>query len=356
MLSDPSRTLVIAPNLKRRLSGVTTSIIQLIPVQNRLGQQIAVFGPGLPDHLPRLRYRDLPRLWRAPQGRPWRIWHARRNVEMLMGVVMRDILRMPLGLVFTSASQRVHSKWTRFLISRMDGVIATSHKTASYLKVPYRVSLHGINAERFSPPSDRAGVRRALSLPADQKLAGCFGRIRRQKGTDLFVDAMIRLLPSRPGWSAVVAGRATASHASFLTELKARVAAAKLEDRILFVGEHTDINEWYRALDLFIAPQRWEGFGLTPLEAQASGVPVVAADVGAFEEIIAQGTDETGVVVAKDDLDALAAAAGDFMDDDARRDAAARRARPHVLANFTIEGEAERLFEAYEEVWRKAHA
>jgi len=335
---------------------VTTSIIQLIPVQNRLGQKIAVFGPGLPDHLPRLRLRDLAQLWRAPQARPSRIWHARRNVEMLMGVVMRDVLRMPLKLVFTSASQRVHSGWTRFLISRMDGVIATSHKTASYLKVPHRVSLHGINAERFSPPSDRSEVRRALSLPPGQKLAGCFGRIRHQKGTDVFVDAMIRLLPSRPGWSAIVAGRATASHASYLTELKARVAAAKLEDRILFVGEHTDINEWYRALDLFVAPQRWEGFGLTPLEAQASGVPVVATDVGAFKEIIAQGSGETGAVVQKDNLDALAASAAAFMDDDARRDATAQRARPHVLANFTIEGEAERLSETYEEVWRQSHA
>ncbi|MBV6651380.1 MAG: glycosyltransferase family 4 protein, partial [Hoeflea sp.] len=284
------------------------------------------------------------------------IWHARRNVEMLMGLAMRDILRMPLRLVFTSASQRVHTGWTRFLVSRMDGVIATSHKTASYLKVPHRVSLHGINAERFSPPSDRAETRRTLSLPEAQKIAGCFGRIRRQKGTDLFVDAMIRLLPDRPGWSAIVAGRATASHASFLSELKARVARAGLEDRILFVGEHTDINAWYRALDLFVAPQRWEGFGLTPLEAQASGVPVVASDVGAFNEIIAQGTTETGVVVEKDSLEALAAAAADFMDDDARRDAAAARARPHVLANFTIEGEASRLSETYDEVWQNAHA
>ena len=356
MLADPSRTHVIAPNLKRRLSGVTTSIIQLVPVQNRIGQQIAVFGPGLPDDLPRIRYIDLPRLWLRPEGRSKRIWHARRNVEMLMGVVMRDILRMPLRLVFTSASQRVHSKWTRFLISRMDGVIATSHKTAAYLKVPNRVSLHGINEERFTEPADRAEARRRLNLPEAQKLAGCFGRIRRQKGTDLFVDAMIRLLPERPGWSAVVAGRATASHASFLQELKDRVAAAGLEGRILFVGEHNNINEWYRALDLFIAPQRWEGFGLTPLEAQASGVPVVAADVGAFDEIIARGEAETGTVVAKDDLDALADATAAFMDDDARRQAAAQRARPHVLANFTIEGEAERLSETYEAVWRQADA
>ncbi|WP_340162334.1 glycosyltransferase family 4 protein [uncultured Hoeflea sp.] len=356
MLSDPARTHVIAPNLKRRLSGVTTSIIQLIPVQNRIGQQIAVFGPGLPDSLPRLRFRDLPRLWRKPQGRKLRIWHARRNVEMLMGLVLRDILRMPVKLVFTSASQRVHTAWTRFLIARMDGVIATSHKTSSYLKVPHRVSLHGINAERFSPAADRNEVRSALSLPREQKLAGCFGRIRHQKGTDVFVDAMIRLLPSRPGWSAIVAGRATASHGGYLTELKARVAAADLADRILFVGEHTKINEWYRALDLFVAPQRWEGFGLTPLEAQASGVPVVATDVGAFEEIIARGADETGLVVPKDDLDALSSAAAAFMDDDPRRSAAAERARPFVLANFTIESEAERLSATYEEVWRKFDA
>lgn len=356
MRAAPSQTLVIAPNLKRRLSGVTTSIIQLVPEQNRLGQQVAVFGPGLPDHLPRLGLRDLPALWRPPVGRQSRIWHARRNVEMLMGVVMRDVLRMPLKLVFTSASQRVHTGWTRMLISRMDGVIATSGKSASYLKVPHRVSLHGINAERFSPPSDRSEVRRALSLPAGQKLAGCFGRIRRQKGTDVFVDCMIELLPSRPDWSAIIAGRATANHASYLADLKSRIAAANLSDRILFVGEHVNINEWYRALDLFVAPQRWEGFGLTPLEAQASGVAVVATDVGAFEDIIAQGLEETGMVVRQDDLDALSASVAAFMDDDARRTAAAQRARPHVLAHFTIEGEAERLFETYQAMWRQTRA
>ena len=153
-----------------------------------------------------------------------------------------------------------------------------------------------------------------------------------------------------------MAGRATASHGSYLAGLKGRVAAAGLEERILFVGEHTNINEWYRALDLFIAPQRWEGFGLTPLEAQASGVPVVATDVGAFEEIIAQGTDETGAVVSKDNLEDLSAAAAAFMDDDPRRSAAAERARPFVLANFTIESEAERLAASYEEVWRKFDA
>ena len=94
---DPAGIHVIAPNLKQRLSGVTSTIIQLVPVQNRLGQKVAVFGPGLPPHLPHLRLRDLWKLWRAPKGASHRVWHARRNIEMLPGIIMRDVLRMPLS-------------------------------------------------------------------------------------------------------------------------------------------------------------------------------------------------------------------------------------------------------------------
>ncbi len=113
---------------------------------------------------------------------------------------------------------------------------------------------------------------------------------------------MIALLPCRPDWGAIVAGRATGPHLAFESELKERVAKAGLADRILFVGEHTNIPDWYRALDLFVAPQRWEGFGLTPLEAMATGVPVVATDVGAFSELVTGGSEETGLIIAADDL------------------------------------------------------
>ncbi|MFC3076318.1 glycosyltransferase family 4 protein [Shinella pollutisoli] len=344
---------VIAPNFKRRLSGVTSTIIQLVPVQNRLGQKVATLGPGLPPHLPFLRWRDLLRLWSPPAGRRWRIWHARRNLEMLPGILLRDLLRMPLKLVFTSASQRRHTGWTKFLIRRMDAVVATSGKTAAYLDVPATVVMHGIDPERFSPAADKVAARREKGLDPGLNVIGCFGRVRHQKGTDLFVDAMIRLLPSRPGWAAVVAGRATAQHAAFEAGLREKVRAAGLADRIAFVGEHTDINAWYRTLDLFVAPQRWEGFGLTPLEAMATGVPVVATDVGAFAEIVATGEEETGVVVPPGDLDAVAEATARFMDDDARRLAAAARARPHVMRHFTIEGEAGRLAAVYDAAARR---
>jgi mannosyltransferase len=338
---------VIAPNFKRRLSGVTSTIIQLIPVQRALGQKVAALGPGLPADLPHIRFRDLLFLWTPPRGKRCRIWHARRNIEMLPAILMRDVLRMPLKIVFTSASQRKHTGWTKWLVSRMDGVIATSGKTADYLSVPNTVVLHGIDTERFSPPPDKVQAKRARGLDPNKKIVGCFGRIRHQKGTDLFVETMIRLLPARPHWAAIVAGRATGPHVQFETDLKNKVKAAGLTDRILFVGEHTDINEWYRALDLFVAPQRWEGFGLTPLEAMATSVPVIASDVGAFPELLVTGQGETGMVIDRDSIDAMTTAAAALMDDDVRREVASAQARLHAVANFSIEGEAKQLGNIY---------
>ena len=200
---------------------------------------------------------------------------------MLAGIVLRDVLRMPLKLVFTSAAQRHHTGWTRFLIGRMDRVIATSTRSAAYLKVPARVVMHGIDLDRFRPDGPMPAGEPAASL-AGRKIVGCSGRIRHQKGTDVFVEAMIALLPRHPDWTAVITGRTTAEHADFARMLRDKVAEAGLADRILLAGEVDDIAAWFRRFDLYVAPPRNEGFGLTPLEAMASGTPVVASDAGAF--------------------------------------------------------------------------
>jgi len=330
---------VIAPNLKRRLSGVTATVVRLVPLQAREIGTVAT-GPGLPAELPHLA------LWRLPLlPRRRRVWHARRNTEMLLGLVLKHLFRMDLKLLFTSASQRRHTGYTKWLIGQMDAVVATSARTAAYLERPATVILHGIDTAGFAPAPDRAALRARLGLPGGQ-LVGCYGRIRAQKGTDAFVEAMIALLPTRPDVTALVMGRATEAHGGFLTDLQARVAAAGLAERIRFLPEVTvdAMADWYRVLDLYVAPQRWEGFGLTPLEAMACGVPVVATRVGAFEEIV---TPETGALVAPDDIPALAAAIAPFLDDPARLAAEGVAARAHVLADFRIEGEAEKLVALY---------
>ncbi|WP_170419822.1 glycosyltransferase family 4 protein [Ruegeria arenilitoris] len=340
-MNDP---VVIAPNLKRRLSGVTATIARLVPLQAQW-IDIAATGPGLPSDIPHIPLGRLPFLSR----KTLRVWHARRNTEMLLGLILRDLLRLRLKLLFTSASQRAHTGYTKWLIGKMDAVVATSQKTAEYLERDAQVIMHGINLQDFTPPADKAGLRTQMGLP-DGLLLGCYGRIRHQKGTDAFVDAMIDLCGQVPDVHGIVMGRATEKHSAFLTELKDKVARAGLSDRILFKPEVTvdKIAQWYQVLDLFIAPQRWEGFGLTPLEAMACGVPVVATDVGAFSEIV---TDPTlGRVVPPGDIPALAAAAAEMLADRDSLARAGQAARAHVERNFDINGEAQALVALYQQL------
>ncbi len=340
---------VLAPNFKRRLSGVTSTIVQLIPVQNRLGQKVAVIGPGLPPHLPHVRFRDLWQLWRnGPFGGP-RVWHARRNLEMLPGIIMRDVLRMKVKLLFTSAAQRRHSAYTRFLISKMDAVVATNGRSGSFLEVPHRVVMHGVDIDLFHPPAGPDDTMAAAGLPGHY-LIGCFGRVRHQKGTDLFVRAMIELLPHYPEWTAVVSGRVTKEHTDFGDKLVADVEAAGLAERIVFQGEVDDIKPWYRRLSLYVAPSRNEGFGLTPLEAMASQTAVVASNAGAYEEMIVEG--QTGAVVAAGDYPALRDAIKPYLADPDRAKAHGSAGLAHVRRAFPLEKEAASLGDVYDALRR----
>ena len=335
-----SQIEVIAPNLKRRLSGVTATVVRLIPIQARqIG--IVTTGPGLPPSLPHISLSSLPFL---PRDR-WRVWHARRNTEMILGLILRGLFRRKLKLLFTSAAQRDHKPFTKALIARMDALIATSAKAASYLDRSATVIMHGVDTATFAPAPDRPALRRALGLP-DGTIIGCFGRVRVQKGVDLLVDAALTLLPSRPNVSVIFTGLVTRDNEAFHAGLIQRIAAAGLTERIRFLGElpWAQVVQHYQALDLFTAPARWEGFGLTPLEAMACGVPVVAADVGAFDSLI---TPEVGTLVPPGNAAALTAALANWLDTPARLAAAGRAARAHVLANHRIEGEADAICAVY---------
>lgn len=342
---DPAQIDVIAPNLKRRYSGVTSTVLRLVPVQSR-EIAIASVGPILPDDLPQLRWRDVIAMSRRGPSGP-RVWHARRNTEMLAGLLLHRLLRKDLKLIFTSAAQRKHSRYTKMLIQQMDALVATSERSAAWLDRPAEVIHHGIDTELFTPPTDRAGLRRQLGLDPDAVIVGCFGRIRHQKGTDTFVEAMIRVLPAHPKAQAIIMGGVTNDQQAFRDDLLARIAQAGLADRIRILPEDRSfsIAPWFQALDLYVAPPRWEGFGLTPAEAMACEVPVVATRVGAFETLLAQ--EETGLLVDPDDPHAMAAACDRLLGDDHLRSRWAKAGRARVLELFSIEREAASLNALY---------
>src|SRR5215470_14042200 len=118
---------VIVPNLHRRYSGVTATNRMVAPKLAGL-VRAAWFGSWAPEGIACMGVGDLAKLWRRKTPL---IWHARRNDEMIVGLLLRA-LGWPLKLIFTSAAQRHHKQLTRWLIAQMDAIIATSDASASY--------------------------------------------------------------------------------------------------------------------------------------------------------------------------------------------------------------------------------
>jgi mannosyltransferase len=332
---------VIVPNLHRRYSGVTATNRMVAP---NLAQRVraAWFGSYAPDGIAHMHAADLLRLWH--RRRPI-IWHARRNNEMIAGVLLRA-LGWPLKLVFTSAAQRHHTWITRWLIRRMDAIIATSDISASYLKRGATVITHGVDTDVYAPPVDRAAAFAESGLPGACAI-GCFGRVRAQKGSDVFVAAMCRLLPRYPDFSAVLVGAVTPEQMPFASELKKQIAAAGLERRIVITGELeiAEVQRWYQRLTIYAFTSRNEGFGLTLIEAMAVGAALVASRAGAAEIVVEEGI--TGMLVPPGDVDALVAALEPLMAHPAAATAMGVRGRARVVEKFSLDAEADKIAAVY---------
>src|ERR1700759_3817163 len=302
---------VIIPNLNWRYSGGTAVNRTIAPLIAKRWRA-AWCGPDQPEGIAALGLGDLLRLrFRPPTHGKVRIWHARRNVEMLAGLFL-NLMGYRFALIFNSASQRKKTWLTHFLIARMDGLIATSEMAAQFLKRPATVILHGIDVDRYAPPADRLAAFAETGLPGKYGI-GTFGRVRKQKGSDLFVEAMCRLLPKYPDFCAVVVGLTTVDNVPFVEGLKRGIAAAGLGERIRFLGELPidEVPLWYQRISIYVFASRVEGFGLTILEAMAAGDAVVATRAGAAEMIIPGG--EGGRVALVDDVEALIAALEPLM-------------------------------------------
>jgi mannosyltransferase len=332
---------LIVPNLHRRYSGVTATNRMVAPKLAKIFRA-AWFGPDAPDGIARMRAADLLKLWRR---RTPLIWHARRNNEMIVGLLLR-LLGWPLRLVFTSAAQRHHTWITRWLIRRMDAIIATNEISASFLKREAAVISHGIDTGAYQPPADRATAFAQARLPGRYAI-GCFGRVRPQKGSDVFVDAMCRLLPRYPDFTAVMVGAITPEQVPFANDLKKRIEAAGLQSRVVVTGELPveEVQRWYRRLTIYAFTSRNEGFGLTLIEAMAVGAALVASRAGAAELVVEDGV--TGVLTPPGDVDALVAALEPLMRDPASAIAIGERGRARVLEKFSLDAEANRIAEVY---------
>ncbi len=344
-------TELIVTNFNRNFTGVSATAAGVVR-QQMARYDMALAGvalPGCPDPVDKRSAFRLSRI--PPAHRSVTLWHVRRNTEMRAALWARDILRLPVKIVFTSAAIRRHSALPRWLISRMDAVIATTEAAAGFVPHVRAVVPHGVDTARFCPAPDRAAAWAASGFPGRRGIA-TIGRIRPEKGSDRFVDAMLRLLPDHPDLTALLIGRAGRGDRAFEQGLRDRIADAGLTGRILFPGEIAPdaLPGLMRALSAVVQLPRYEGYGMAPLEGMASGVPFVATRQGYYARFSQGG--QAGTIVPEDDPEATCAALDALLCDPERHSAAAHLARDAACAEFSIKAEADGIDKVYQQIWQ----
>lgn len=159
---------------------------------------------------------------------------------------------------------------------------------------PLNVILNGIDTQRFYPGS-HIRSRITLGLPVNRVLIGCAARLVPGKGHHYLLEALEQLPENLH--------LALAGDGPLRCDLMALARQKGLISRVHFLGNIRNMPMFYRSIDLFCLASEAEGLPLSPLEAQACGVPVVITDTGGCREAICQ---DTGVLVPVRDSRALA--------------------------------------------------
>ncbi|MBI4514439.1 MAG: glycosyltransferase [Deltaproteobacteria bacterium] len=270
------------------------------------------------------------RLWRLAQ------WLNRDRIEVVHAWLFianayawlaNRHRRRPL---LTSARNCKRQGWlldrlNRRAFAASDVIVANSQQVARYIAEQYgappgrtTVVYNAIDTQRFHPPAQRDGGGLCVVM---------IGRLVPQKDPLLFVAAAAALRQQLAGVRFVLIG-----DGPLRGEVEAAVTAAGLQACCTLAGERHDVPELLRAADLFWLPSRWEGLPNVVLEAMASGLPVIATDVGGTPELFNSG--QEGFLIKAGDGEALVAHSLDLLGDANKRRhcAAAARRRAEQFA------------------------
>ena len=169
------------------------------------------------------------------------------------------------------------------------------------------------------------------------------GNIRRVKGYDLLLRAAATVAGKYPRVVFKIVGEVL--DPEYFNELNLLARELRLGSRLKFERVTTDLREHLRDADVFVLPSRSEGFSNAILEAMASSLPVVAADIGGNAEAVEDGT--TGLLIPPENPDALATAIMQLMSDPTRAKAMGELGRAVVAERFTVETMMEKIVNAY---------
>jgi glycogen(starch) synthase len=195
----------------------------------------------------------------------------------------------------------------RWMARRADGVVVCSHYMRGQVadvfgvdEARVRVIPNGIDPLDLAPVDDLAALRAQFARPSE-KLVLLIGRLVYEKGFQVALDALPRVIERVGDVRFLVAGSGTHEQ-----ELKAQAERLGLHRHGTFLGWIGDdvLRSLYRIADLTVVPSLYEPFGLVALEAMASGCPCIVSDTGGLREVVPNH--DVGIRVEASDPRALA--------------------------------------------------
>lgn len=221
--------------------------------------------------------------------------------------------------------------------------VAENHVSArKVVRIPF-----GVDLERFHPDAAaRRDVRKVIGASDETFVCGAAGHFGPEKGIDVAIRAFGAFLEragQRPAML-VVLGDGSPEQRDFVH----REAAGIAPGRVVFAGRQPDIERWFAAMDALIHAPRQEAFGLVLAEALATGLPIVATDVGGIPDIVRP--DENGFLAASGDIPQLAADLCRLHQNDALRQQLAHNALTIGTSEYSAERYARDHLRLYEDI------
>jgi mannosyltransferase len=331
--AKPSSALVVHPHFHRRYTGITRHVESVVPELSRELETRAI-GSHFGSSLPTIRWAELlGRIRREPV-----VWHAHRNNEMLVGMLLR-LLGRRVKLVFTRHTSKAPSTFTRWLARNADALVSLTSEVAEVMALPSTIVSHGIDLGRFQPPAHREEAWRRLGLGGRYGV-GVVGRIRKEKGQGDFIEAIRPLLPTYPEWRAVLVGLAKEAERQWVDSLSQGLGAG-----LVLAGEQSVIQPWYQGFSILVHPSYLEGYSLVHVEAMASGCCVVASRLKYLDTLIEHG--RTGFFFEPGDVKGMRELLDMLMREPERAHEVGRNAAEHARSRCGIEHEAHALRDLY---------
>ena len=259
----------------------------------------------------------LPRLLLAIHRHKIKILHCHLRYSWLFGLIASYLT--PVRVVFHERGWILFDRpLYRYLVKLCAGrgrLIAVSQHCANRLAklgvAPDQISVvhNGLEHSLFYVDrSNRSAVRRAYGIPEATALAGFAGRLVSYKGWLTFVESLA-LLNGAPRCRVfgVMAGAGADA-----PKVRSKIHELGLEDRLVMLDIVDNMRDFYNAIDILVVPSSLEPLGRVQLEAQACGVPVVAAGIDGMSETL---SDENAILISSDKAADFAAAIEQIITD-----------------------------------------